>query len=287
MSLWSKKSDGTFSTSDRQDAKPKYLGLGQLQAINFTGTGTGYTNGASFTISAPPTGGVQATATAVVVGGSVTGATITNPGAGYSSATPPTVTLAGGSGQTFSPTIYGAAKVAGANSNIVFVDQTEAQLADNRARGVKIPGWTKITNTIDNAGNPRYRVETLVAMTQTAGVALDAADDVLVADVTGNPITVQPTNQTTVTGGATFTITVSGTGQTYQWQVKAVGASQYVNVPAGALASITYAGGTTASLTVSGATSALIANGTRVRCQVYNAAGQSATSNPANLTYGN
>ena len=275
MSLW--------SNTDTQASKPKYLGLGQIQSITFTGTGTGYTNGASFTISAPPAGGVQATATAVVTAGAVTGFTITNPGAGYTSA--PTVTLAGGSGQTFGSVIYGAAKVAAPNSSIVFVDLTEAQVPENRAKGVKIPGWTKITNTVDNAGNNRYRVENLVSMAITAASAGDAADDILVADVTGSPISVQPTNQTTVGGAATFSITATGTTPSYQWQVRAVGAAQYVNA-VGTIAGITYANGTTASLGVTGATSALIANGTRIRCQVINAGGQSATSTPVTLTFG-
>ena len=56
---------------------------------------------------APPASGTQATATAIVnASGVVTGITITNPGSGYSSASPPTITIAspGGSGTTATAT---------------------------------------------------------------------------------------------------------------------------------------------------------------------------------------
>ena len=74
--------------------------------VTKTGTVTGFTSlvgGDSYvtapavTISAPNvTGGIQATATAVLTGGSVSSITITNPGTGYTSA--PTVTIATGPG---------------------------------------------------------------------------------------------------------------------------------------------------------------------------------------------
>jgi hypothetical protein len=74
--------------------------------VTKTGTVTGFTSlvgGDSYvtapavTIAAPNvTGGIQATATAVLTGGSVSSITITNPGTGYTSA--PTVTIATGPG---------------------------------------------------------------------------------------------------------------------------------------------------------------------------------------------
>ena len=54
--------------------------------------GSGYSS-ATVTIDAPPLGGVQATATATIVGEAITGITLTNPGSGYTSA--PTVTIEG------------------------------------------------------------------------------------------------------------------------------------------------------------------------------------------------
>lgn len=59
--------------------------------------------------------------------------------------------------------------------NAYFVDTTEAAVAANRANGIVTPGW----NLVQDIGNGRLRVETLVAMKVSAG---DAGDD----GVTGN-----------------------------------------------------------------------------------------------------
>jgi hypothetical protein len=59
--------------------------------------------------------------------------------------------------------------------NAYFVDTTEAGIASNRAKGIVTPGW----NLIQDIGNGRFRVETLVAMKVSAG---DAGD----LGVTGN-----------------------------------------------------------------------------------------------------
>lgn len=70
---------------------------GTIDSITVGNGGTGFTT-ATVTISAPPVGGVQATATATVTTGAVTAITVTNPGSGYTA--PPTVTITGGTGAT-------------------------------------------------------------------------------------------------------------------------------------------------------------------------------------------
>ena len=55
----------------------------------------------------------------------------------------------------------------------------EAQLSENRARGLRTPGWVKYVTYQDSEGNTRHKVETLVAMGTIAG---DAADDAVLAD---------------------------------------------------------------------------------------------------------
>lgn len=67
--------------------------------------GTGYTNGAAATFSAPPAGGTTATGTIEVVGGVIQRVIITDPGSGYVAA--PTVSAPGGSGATLSATLGG------------------------------------------------------------------------------------------------------------------------------------------------------------------------------------
>lgn len=67
--------------------------------------GTGYTNGAAATFSASPAGDT-ATGTLVVVGGAITGVTITNPGK-YLVGAPPTATAPTGTGATLTPVLGG------------------------------------------------------------------------------------------------------------------------------------------------------------------------------------
>lgn len=55
----------------------------------------------------------------------------------------------------------------------------EAQMSDNRARGLKTPGWVRYFTYQDSEGNTRHKVETLVAMGTIAG---DAADDAVLSD---------------------------------------------------------------------------------------------------------
>lgn len=297
MSLWFKDATGAFSNSANQIAKPRFLVLGQLRGIQILTPGSGQTNGAavSLSIGAPPAGGVQAVGTATIAGGIVTSVTITNPGAGYTTA--PTVTVAnGGVAATFGSTIRSvggspdfnavfnnaASPTPTVNDSIVFLDATEAQLASNRLKGLDTPGWNRYIEYVNNAGAVRHKVENLVAINMTQATAGDAADDAIAGDSTFT-ITGQPTNQNTSAGAATFTVTSAGS--TFQWQVRPVAGGQFVNA-SGTIGSITYSGGTTSSLGLTGASSALIANGTQIRCQVYNAAsGNSATSNVVTLTY--
>lgn len=271
-----------FSNTDTQASKPKSLALGQVDGIQVTGTMTGYSNG-SFTIDAPPVGGVQATATYEVTGGVITKVVITNPGAGYTTA--PTVTASGGTGAVIAasirPVMADNNTVAGTNVNskIIFVDLTEAGLQQNRAKGIRIPGWTKYEEFVDAQGTTKYKVENLVAMTVSAGTAGDSTDDAIASD-SAFAITGQPADATTVSGDATFSVTAAG-ATSYQWQVRAAAGGQYTNVADAGI----YSGATTDTLTITGAV--VGDSGKRFRCQVYNTtAGASATSTVATLTFG-
>ena len=69
---------------------------GGIVSITKVASGTGYTSAPTVVISAPPAGGIQATATVTVTGGGLNVFTITNPGYGYTSA--PTISFTGGGG---------------------------------------------------------------------------------------------------------------------------------------------------------------------------------------------
>lgn len=278
MSLW-KATDSTASM-------PKNAGMGQVIKINVAG-GTGYTNGAAqaMTLSAPPAGGVQATATATVVGGVITQVNITNQGSGYTTAPTVTAAPAGGADAVFTvkiqpkdTNVVGSAAIP---KKIVFLDLVESALAKNRAKGLKIPGWNLYTEYVDAQGTQRYKVENLIAMTKTAGDAGDA-EDLVAADV-AFAITTQPAATTTTVAGAA-SVTVVSAGASFQWQVRQPTGGQYVSAT-GVIGGITYADDTTGTLSITGAVAGN--NGTKYRCQVLNAAGTSAaTSTTSTLAFG-
>jgi len=93
------------------------LVTGAVSGLTFTG-GSGYASAPTCSISAPHnssayngyTGGVQATCTATISGGSVNGVTLTNAGAGY--APNPVCTLSGGGGSGATCTVSGVTKAA-------------------------------------------------------------------------------------------------------------------------------------------------------------------------------
>ena len=262
MSLW--------TTQDSQAGQPKYLKVGQVEGVVVTNGGTGYTQGAAAVFSAPPAGGVTAAGTVNVSGGAIVSVSLTNPGAGYLTA--PSVSVAGGSSAVLSPNI---AAIQYNNGEIVFVSIEESQLATNRAKGIKTPGWNMVKQHMDSGGNVRYRVEPLVAVSALNAVSGDGkGDDLVVGDVDLS-ITTQPAGAT-VTAPATATFTVVAVGATtYQWQIQVGGVGSYANVSVGT-------GGTTASYTTAATTTGM--NGDRFRCLVGNGGTAQVISKGAKLT---
>ncbi|MFZ9728184.1 MAG: hypothetical protein ACO3CD_04150, partial [Candidatus Nanopelagicaceae bacterium] len=49
-------------------------------------------------------------------------------------------------------------------ADIYFVDNTEAALAENKARGINAPGYWSYYTYTDGAGNTRHKAELLVAI---------------------------------------------------------------------------------------------------------------------------
>ena len=71
-----------------------------LKSFTITAAGSGYSDDAIVTLSAPDSGTATATASVTVVGGAVTALTVTFPGAGYTSAPTATITDNTGTGAT-------------------------------------------------------------------------------------------------------------------------------------------------------------------------------------------
>ena len=47
---------------------------------------------------------------------------------------------------------------------IVFVDETEAALAQNKSRGINAPGWWSYFTYTDAGGNTRHKAEQLITL---------------------------------------------------------------------------------------------------------------------------
>lgn len=131
-------------------------------------------------------------------------------------------------------------------SSTVGVSVAEARLQNNRAAGLKTPGWSQVMSYTDAQGNQRTKTNVLVAL--KGGLVSDAADDAVVSDRTIT-ITTQPQSVTVIAGStAVFSVVatvVPAAAATYQWQKQEAGTRTWSNI-VGAT-SATY---TTGALTV-------------------------------------
>lgn len=107
---------------------------GTIDSATVTAGGSDYT-AATVTIAAPGPGGVQATATATVLGGEVTAITITNPGSGYTSA--PTITITGDGTDATATAVLGT--IAGAEWGTPAVVAGVAQTYKSLAAELALP----------------------------------------------------------------------------------------------------------------------------------------------------
>lgn len=170
-------------------------------------------------------------------------------------------------------------------TNLIFIDDTEAALDENKIRGLKWPGWWLYRTYTDGDGNTRHKAECLAFANQTAANAGDYAaaqggtEDNPAADVASAiTISAQPSNQSTDdgVGTATFSVTAAvGTGTlTYQWQVQtSASTTRWSNV----------VGATSASLALTG----LVVgdSGKKFRVKIGGSAGgEEVISNTATLT---
>ena len=178
--------------------------------------------------------------------------------------------------------------------DLYFIDRDEAQQPENRARGLKAPGWWLYRAWTNADGSLAQHSECLIALggqsdtTQAVtgdlgtGLRNGATDDPVALDSTVS-ITVQPTNQTVVEPDtATFSVTAAITGAgtlTYQWQKQesTQSGTTWTNVGTN---SNSYTTGVTAVTPGSGAT-----NGDKYRVIVgASTANTDVTSNVVTLT---
>ena len=194
---------------------------------------------------------------------------------------------------------------------IVFIDDTEAQLAENKARGVGSPGWYSFFTYTDMHGNTRYKSEQLVSITDPEANASETqSDDTIGADITSvitpgtvaDATTFAPAGAVAVfsdNGGAdgsrtagTYTVTnaagnASGTGADFTVEVAANGTPTVTLVSGGtgyadnetitiADSSLGGGGGAAVVVTVTAAATA---------AATFTLSGASSTGSGASLTY--
>ena len=156
---------------------------------------------------------------------------------------------------------------------VVFVDNTEAALEQNKARGINAPGWWSYYTFTDSGGNTRHKAELLVTIADPDTTETQADDTIAGDSASSIAIDTQPQDvsvEANESNTATFTVatTVTGAGTaTYQWQLNRIDVS----------------GATSASYE----TAAVVAgdNGAKYRCRVGTTQGAiSEFSNEATLT---
>lgn len=173
---------------------------------------------------------------------------------------------------------------------VVFVDETEAALNENRTRGIDGPGWWSYYSYTDADGATRHKAEKLVALSNPDTNANETqSDDTIAADVASAvTITGQPASATTVDGAASFTLTTTTTGTpgtlTYQWQYQTPSqTTRWTNVTNTGI----YSGATTNTLAVAGVTNTTY-DGYKYRVKITSAGGteEVISNGAATLTFG-
>jgi len=108
---------------------------------------------------------------------------------------------------------------------ILYIDETEAALAQNKNRGLNAPGWWSYFSYNDNEGNTRHKAEQLVFIAGGEANADETqADDTIASDSAGAiTIGTQPASASVeATNTQAFTVAATKTGGgslTYQWQL--------------------------------------------------------------------
>ena len=98
---------------------------------------------------------------------------------------------------------------------IVYIDETEAALAQNKNRGLNAPGWWSYFTYNDSAGNPRHKAEQVVFIAGgEANSGETQSDDTLAGDfVSTVSISTQPANASVAaTNTQAFSVVAVPTG---------------------------------------------------------------------------
>lgn len=158
------------------------------------------------------------------------------------------------------------------------VSVTEAQQAENIAKGISTPGWTKHTQYTNAQGVIRNKSEVLVAF--GGDITSDSTDDTVVVDRTVTITTAPVGRGVTAPESTSFTVVASVTPTapaTYKWQTNGGSGTAYTDIADDAV----YSGATSETLTISDSTGL---NGYKYRVVVGAEGATSKTSSGVTLT---
>ena len=171
---------------------------------------------------------------------------------------------------------------ASGNMTVVFVDATEADLAENKARGVTGPGWWNF-HTYTQSGVTRTKAECLAVISNPeANSAESQSDDAIAAD-RGITIDNQPQAvSVTAPAAAQFVVAASLRGAAggtagFQWSVSTDSGANFFNVSNGGI----YSGATASTLDISDST---VLDGYQYRVVVSATGAASVTSDAVTIT---
>ena len=134
---------------------------------------------------------------------------------------------------------------------IVYIDETEAALAQNKARGLNAPGWWSYFTYNDSAGNPRHKADQVVFIAGgEANSGETQSDDTLAGDFISTVTTTNPSNASVAaTNTAQFSVTATPTGEASAID-GAANAGNTAGRTAGTYTAISATGGTGSGATV-------------------------------------
>ena len=186
-------------------------------------------------------------------------------------------------------TVAGAQGYATAARRSIFIDDTEATLAENIERGLTAPGWWEYMTYTDASGATRHKATHLVSFKDAPANAADADDDIA-ADV-ASAITVGVLAAVTVAAGVAATFDAASVSSTdsgtlvFTWQRQKTANGRWSNVTATLDGGIYDTTSVNGELTIAAGDVVVGLDGYEFRVKVTNTVGgEEVVSNDATLT---
>jgi len=186
-------------------------------------------------------------------------------------------------------TVAGAQGYATAARRSIFIDDTEATLAENIERGLTAPGWWEYMTYTDASGATRHKATHLVSFKDAPANSADADDDIA-ADA-ASAITVGTLAAVTVAAGVAATFDAASVSSTdsgtlvFTWQRQKTANGRWANVTATLDGGIYDTTSVNGELTIAASDVVVGLDGYEFRVKVTNTVGaEEVVSNDATLT---